>query len=271
VKKLSPRNLKEKHVRAMCRKFEEENLSAAAIQTYMSFLRVFCVWIGKKGMIRRTEEYFDDPGKVKRVYAAKKDKSWDIPEIDKIKIINQMMQDHPCVGMQLLVMDAFGLRRKEAIMLKPLLAEHGGMLHITDGAKTGKPRVIPIKTEYQQYVLVAAQRFVKIPAAHMGDPRFSLKQNLTLFSNIVYRAGIKKTGLGALGITAHGLRAGFAMKFMEDLGLVPVLRGGKSGQIDPDEEEAIRQKVALALGHNRTSVTTAYSGPRNKRAGQKSN
>ena len=259
---VQPRNLREKHIRAMCKRYEEEGLSAAAIQTYLSFLRMLCSWIGKAGMIRRTAEYFDDPAKVKRKYAAEKDKSWDVPGVDKQKILGEMLQDHPYVGMQLLMMDAFGLRRKEAIMLRPNLAEKGGMLHVVDGTKTGKPRAVPIDTDYQRAVLAVAQRSVRIPSAYLGDPKLGLKENLTKFSNVVHRAGIKKTGEGALGITAHGLRAGYAMDFMAHLGLIPVLRVGEANQMPPEKEEAIRQEVALALGHNRTSVTTAYSGKR---------
>jgi integrase len=82
------------------------------------------------------------------------------------------------------------------------------------------------------------------------------------FSNIIRTYGIKKTGRGALGITAHGLRAGFAMDQLEKRGLTPVLRGGTIDQMPKDEEQRVRVEVSALLGHNRPQVTTAYSGPK---------
>lgn len=259
--KVEPRNIGQRHIRAICQHYEETGLSAATIQTRISFLRVFCRWINKPGMIADVQQYFSNPDYGRRTYQATRDKSWDIPELDKPNIIHQILHQHPYVGHQLLVMDAFGLRRKEAVMLRPFLAAHHGHLFITDGSKGGKPRVIPIEDDYQKEVIQRVIEFVRKTAHHLGDPKLSLKQNLYRFSNVVRQFGIKKTGKGALGVTAHGLRAGFAMTQMEKRGLVPLLRGGEIGALPSKQEHAIRAEVSNLLGHNRTQVTTAYSGP----------
>ena len=57
------------------------------------------------------------------------------------------------------------------------------------------------------------------------------------------------------------MRAGFAMREMEDNGMTPSLRGGEPGQLPPEQEKRIREELSQKLGHNRSQVTTAYSGP----------
>lgn len=262
--KVDPKNLGERHIRAICKKYEKDGLSAATFQTYISFLRVFCIWIGKPGMIKAVSQYFTDPQYAKRSYAATKDKSWDVPHVDKMRIIHEILSAHPYIGHQLLMEDAFGLRRKESIMIRPFMCERDGNLHIIDGAKGGKSRVIPIEDEYQREILDRVKAFLGNTSRHLGDPDLTLVQNLYRFSNVVKKYGIKKSGKGALGITAHGLRAGFAMNQMEKRGLTSVLRGGEIGQLPPEVEHQIRVEVSRLLGHNRPEVTTAYSGARSQ-------
>jgi integrase len=258
--KIDPAGVGLRHIKAICQKYEADGLSAATIQTRISFLRVFCVWIGKPNMIGDIKEFFEDPNTVKRTYQATHDKSWDIPEVDKYGIIAQLLIEHPYVGYQLLLQDAFGLRRKEAIMFRPLVSILNDKLHITAGAKGGKVRSVPIADDYQREVIAKVLEFVGKKSDHLGDPQYDLKGNIARYSYVVRKFGIKKTGRGALGITGHGLRAGFAMNQMESRGLIPVLRGGELGALDPEVEKRIRLEVSQLLGHNRTKVMTAYSG-----------
>jgi integrase len=261
---VEPKNFKEKHIKVICQKFEDDGIAAATIQTYLSFIRAFCSWIGKAGMMGDISEYFSDVNRLKRSYQASYDKSWDIPEIEKERIINDLLRLYPYVGMQLLLQDAFGLRRKEAMMLRPFVSEKNGQLHVFEGTKGGKPRVITTESEYQKFVIELAKGLVGNSTGHTGDPNLTLEQNLKKYSNVLYRNGIKKFGKGALGITGHGLRAGFAIDQMEKRGVISVLRGGELGQLPPDEEAQARMEVSQLLGHNRPAVTTAYSGPQTK-------
>ncbi len=258
--KFEIKNLKEKHIAAICCKYETDQLAASTIQTYISFLRAFCIWIGKPGMIGDIKKYFKNASILERRYAATHDKSWDIPRIDKYKIFAEVERTHPYVHIQLLMEDAFGLRRKESIMIRPYVAEKDGHLFITDGSKGGRSRIIPIDNEYQREVIHKAQSFVKHTSRHLGDPSLSLEQNMKKFSNVMTSFGIKKSGVNSLGITAHGLRSGYAIREMEKLGLVPLIKGGKIGSLPKAQEIEIRLRVSRLLGHNRMEVMAAYAG-----------
>ena len=259
--KVMPKSIGLRHVKVVCKKYEAEGIAASTIQTRISFLRALCKWIGKPNMIGDIKGFFDNPDVIKRSYQATYDKSWDVLDIDKYRIIHQIMQEYPYIGFQLLLQDSFGLRRKEAIMLRPYLDYREGMLHIRHGAKGGRVRSITVTNEYQTEVMQRVLQFVGKDGKHMGDQNYDLKGNLSRYSRVLHQFGIKKTGQGALGITGHGLRAGFAMREMEDNGLTPSLRGGEPGQLSPEHEKRVREEVSQKLGHNRPQITTAYSGP----------
>ena len=216
-------------------------------------------------MIVDISTYFINKSILDRSYQAVSDKSWDVCGIDKERIFAELELNYPFIWLQLLMKDAFGLRRKEAISLRPYLAEKNGHLYITVGGKGGKSRIIKIEDEYQQLVIQKAITFVDKKAIHIGGTETNLKKNMRKFSNVVHRLGIKKTGKGALGVTAHGLRAGFAMRQMMLKGLVPYIKGGRIGEIDKAKELEIRREVSMLLGHNRIQVTTAYSGPQTQK------
>lgn len=255
--KTEPRNLKEHHVHKVVLEWEKEGMKPATLQKYLSHLRQYCEWIGKRGMIREAENYVTNQSSVERTYIATEDKSWDKTELDKYKILQEIFNKDQYVGMQIMMQDAFGLRRKEAICIRPYISEKDGFIHVSDGTKGGKSRIVPVDTDIKRAVLKKAQQFVGYTQAHLGNPKKNLEQNLTRYSNILRRSGVNKS---ELGITGHGLRAGFAMRELEVRGLIPVLRGGKIGTLEKAEEKRIRMEVAELLGHHRTRVTTAYSG-----------
>jgi integrase len=255
--KTEPRNLKEHHVHKVVLEWEKEGIKPATLQKYLSHLRQYCEWIGKRGMIREAEKYVVNSLSVERTYIATEDKSWDKTELDKYKILQEIFNKDQYVGIQIMMQDAFGLRRKEAICIRPYISEKEGFLHVSDGTKGGKSRIVPVDTDIKRAVLKKAQQFVNYTQAHLGNPKKNLEQNLTRYSNILRRSGVNKA---ELGITGHGLRAGFALRELEVRGLIPVLKGGKIGALAKEDERKIRMEVAELLGHHRTRVTTAYSG-----------
>lgn len=52
-----PRNLNERHIRAMVAVWRQEKLAPATIQTYFSFLRGLAAWLDKPGLIRTPDFY----------------------------------------------------------------------------------------------------------------------------------------------------------------------------------------------------------------------
>lgn len=258
---VSPSNIKLRHVEFICKKFEKENLSPATIQTYITHLRVFCRWIGKNGMIGDVSNFFSNPESIKRCYAATELKTWTDNNVDIKEMLNRVKQDNVYVWMQLIMQQSFGLRRKEALCIRPLLSVVDNTLHIIAGSKGGKNRVIPIETELQKAAITIARQFVGKTSQSIMDPKLTLKQSLKKYSNTLAKHGLTKKDAG---VTGHWLRVEYIINFMEANGLTPIVKGGGLGQLPKNEEQEIRLGAAQRLGHNRASVTTAYSGPMSK-------
>lgn len=259
--KVSPNNIKLKHIKYICEKYERDKISAATIQTYITHLRVFCRWIGKNGMIKDVGQYFTNPELIKRQYAATELKTWTSKGIDINQKLNEIKQDNIYVWIQLLVQQAFGLRLKEAVCLRPYMSNLDGKLHVLDGTKGGKSRIVQIENEFQKFVIETAIQFVGKTSSSLMDPKLSLKQNLKKYSNTMTKHGLTKK---KAGVTGHWLRSEYVIDFMISRGLKPLICGGGMGKLSKVEEREVRLAAAKRLGHNRINVTTAYSGPISK-------
>ena len=77
------------------------------------------------------------------------------------------------VAMALQLQAAFGLRAKEAYMLRPHLADQGSILAISRGAKNGRPRTVRIETEFQRKTLDQAKALVGGATESIGDPHLT--------------------------------------------------------------------------------------------------
>lgn len=253
----SMKNLREKHIVAWVKLLLKNGQAPATIQNKLSVLRIFCCWVGKAGMVRATEYYVSDPALVKRSTATVIDKSWDHKDVEKL--IDAVCKKDENVGMQLKLSHLFGLRRQEAIMLKPAVAHEGDFLHVRSGTKGGRPRLVPIISEMQRTVLQDAKGMADLKSGLICRPGKSLKQAINRFKYVMRYCGITKLGEG---VTAHGLRHGYVHHRYEertDGGKLPV-KGGKPGEVDPQLDKLAKLKIMEEVGHSRLSVSTAYGG-----------
>lgn len=260
-------NLRETHVRALVKHWEETGKSASTIQNRLTTLRVFSSWIGKHGMVREAEHYASSRESVRRQSSARYDKSWSARAIDAMSLIEHVCAEDPYVGIQLKLALAFGLRRKEAVMFKPF-RNHVGQAVLLDaqsGTKGGKARVIPITDEMQLAILNEAKHIAKYAEGHVGDPNRSLQQNLRRFYLITGKFGITRKDLG---VTAHGLRHQFLNDYYERItgrpspvraDLLQHPTGPAIAPLDGIDKLAQIQTSAVA-GHVRPQIVTAYTG-----------
>ena len=246
--------------------------SAAYIQQQLSFLRVFSCWIGKPGLVRHAEHYVEKPEIVRRHYSARHDKGWTGNQVDIEESIRAVARIDEYVAAQLRMVWAFGLRRKEAIMFRPHVAEvpayalpascaaidrYVSFLRIKRGTKGGRLRFVAVRTQAQRDALAFARQIAHFPNSHLGRPELTLKQSLDHFSNVVRVAGLTKK---SLGVTPHGLRHEFAGDLFYTLAHVPPpVRGGDPSS-DPEVMRAAYLQVAQQLGHNRPQISNAYLG-----------
>ena len=265
-----PRNLGQKHIHAMVQVWREDKLKPATIQTYLSFLRGLAKWMGKNGFIRKPAHYGLELAEYQRHEAAERDKSWSAQGVDIDALIEQVCAYDPYVGASLRVIRAFGMRKKESVMLRPHACvvpfestglpeeERQGDLYvwIQQGAKNGRQRFVPLDTVARRTALAQAQRVVSGHDAHLGNPSRDLKRNLRHFGYVLEKFGITSN---QLGITAHGLRhEALIDEFVALTGHQPPVRGG--GPMPADDDKAARLAVSRLAGHSRPRASQAYLG-----------
>jgi integrase len=269
-----------RHVRAVVQDWvapqprtRPHRLSAATIRTELSHLRTYATWIGKPGLVQPAEAYVSDPALVTRECVATRDKSWRAQDIDPDALIAEIAAYDVWVGAQLRLARAYGLRVKEAVMLRPWLAERAALpgddpsaavphLELEPGTKGGRLRHIPIDTPAKRSALDAAKALVRGEAHFLADPKRSLVQNLNRLRTVMKRFGV--TG-SELGVTPHGLRHEYAGdRYTEVAGVAPPVRGGSTP--DAATDERARLEVAAQLGHSRAAIASAYLGARRVRS-----
>lgn len=280
--RVEPCNLGERHVAALMRFWSahqhftamarQEPFSAAYIQQQLSILRVFAGWIGKPGLVRSAAAYVDDPGRVTRHGAARQDRSWYGHGVDAEELVSQVEATDRHVGVQLRLMMAFGMRRKEAVMFWPHVAEvpayalpdghpsaqrFVSFLRIRRGTKGGRLRYTAVRNDIQRRALEEARRIARQPYDHVGHPGLSLKQSLDRFSNVVRSVGITRA---VLGVTAHGLRHEFANDLYFEIAQVRAPVRGGDPALDPTVRLDAYRQVAEQLGHHRPRISGAYLG-----------
>jgi len=265
-----PRNLAQRHVRALADHWRSTHLAPATVQTYFSFLRGLAMWIGKPGLIREPGYYGLAAEHVQRHGYAEFDHSWSAQAVDIDTTLERIGRFDPHVGAMLRLIRAFGLRRKEAVMLQPhrcvvpfeatgLSPEHRAAdtyLWIRAGAKGGRERFIAVSTRERMEALAQARYVAGSPDAHMGNPAHDLRANLRRFHYVLSKFGVTAKGLG---VTAHGLRHEMLIGHYEALtGVRAPIRGGE--RPPPEIERRARAAVAALAGHARIRVADAYLG-----------
>jgi integrase len=249
-------NIREKHVRAWVEFLVNNEQMPSTIQNKLSFLRVYCNWIGKPGFVRSPEFYVEDSSLVKRTTATKHDKSWD--SLDKQKLLDVITLKDKYIGMQNRLCDEFGLRRVESIMFKPHVDDEGDYLYVHSGTKGSRPRIVPVVNAVQRALLEEAKQLADPKTGLIAPPGKTLKQAINRFKYVMKYCGLTKK---SVGVTAHGLRHGYVHKRYEDRtgGKLPV-KGGKPGDVDPTLDKIAKLKTMEEVGHSRVSVGTAYGG-----------
>ena len=254
-------NFREHHMKQLAHYWEENGIKD--IQTRISTFRVFChIWLGKPGMIRESERYVRNPDSVRRRCATNVDKSWSGQGIDPLALIAKVAAINPRVAIILELMFAFGLRVKEALLLRPYLADKAELLAISRGAKGGRQRVTEILSVVQRDVLERTKAFAEKKTSSMIPADRTFNSYRKYFYRVCNRAGIGRK----FGIVPHGLRHEYANKKYEEItGDRSPIKGGKLGTVDPGLDDYARADIAEHLGHSRRNIVSAYLGASNRR------
>lgn len=262
-----PRNLDQRHIRATVERWKQQELTPATLQSYFSFLRTFAQWIRKPGLVQSPSSYGLTSEQYRRQEGAQSDKSWSAHGIDAAEVIARISGFDPWIGAALLLIQAFGLRRKEALMFHPDqvvgFIETGlpdakrtadRYLAVLRGSKGGRRRYIPVDSPAREAALLHALQHIRADG-DLAPAGRTLKQALERFSYTMKKFGLTAQGLGA---TAHGLRHQVLLEtFAHCAGYPAPVRGG----VDKgNEDRDARQQVAELAGHGRHRASSAYLG-----------
>ncbi|HRE84608.1 MAG TPA: integrase domain-containing protein [Opitutaceae bacterium] len=243
-----------KHIEVLAKAWEARGLSASTLQNNLSTFRVFAGWIGKEGMVERAEKYVS-PGAASRSTIATEDKSWTAAGVDVREKLAEVAEKDARVGLQVALQAIFGLRSREAMQLRPHVADKGSYLALTVGTKGGRDRVVPIDAPEKRELIDRAKTFAASKLASTSDPNKTLVQVKNHYYHVLRSCGITR----AEGLTSHGLRHGYANdRYQQITWQRSPVRGGQPPHQDTDQ--AARLEIAEELGHSRGSVTTHYLG-----------
>lgn len=258
-----PDNLGDKHIAALVKAWHAEKYAAKTIQVKLSYLRIFCRWVGKGNMVKDAGHYLPDvPRSQLRVKTvAMASKSWAANGIDIAEKVREADALDRRFGAMLRLAVAFGLRRHEVLECSPWKVDRGDRF-AAYRTKGDRPRDIYIDTDEQRIVLDYVKSMVK-KREYLGwqtksdGSAANIKYNLAKWHKMLAKIGITKA---MSNVSGHGLRAQYAENAALIANVIPPTLGGTGGQMPKEDLDLKRLQISELLGHSRISITSAYYG-----------
>ena len=240
-------SIKGKHVTALVAHWKTSGLSDQTIRNRLTWLRWWAYQIGKPGLLPKNNDTY---GLAERGrFSGNKAKRLEGTALERVR--------DPRVQLALKLEAAFGLRREEALKLRPVLADRGDRIALkASWCKGGRYREIPI-THEKQRALLDEVRAVVGDGSLIGTGR-NYHQALKSYENQIIKAGISN---------AHGYRHAYAQWRYKVLTgwSCPAAGGPTVDAMTPAQaarDRAARFEISHELGHGRLDVTDTYLGRR---------
>ncbi|MCP5409972.1 MAG: integrase domain-containing protein [Chromatiaceae bacterium] len=243
---MNARSLKPKHVDALVKQWQEQELSTGTIKNRMAVLRWWAQKVDKQNVVARSNDHYGIPD---RQYVTNSSKAKALHAADLEKIPD------PHVRLSLELQQAFGLRREEAIKFRPGFADRGDHILLkASWTKGGKERSVPIRKNAQRELLDRIKRQVGNGSLIPADR--SYVQQLRVYERLTANAGLSRM---------HGLRHAYAQQRYRELTgwLAPAAGGPTSKQLSPEQkarDHEVRQMLSLEIGHVRSQILGLYVG-----------
>ena len=264
--KVMPQNLGDRHVRILMNEwYFKKKLKIRTVVNYLGTMRKFAGWIGKSNMVLPIAKYLPNvpAADLKIRSVAVKSKSWAGNGLDEQEYFKKADQLDVRFGCMLRAQKVFGLRLIEVLQMRPWHWDFDAYLFMPENVgKNGRERPIQIRVQEQREVL----EFIKSKVGkdeYLGWSHAGLSKTAKLHANYQhYQYLMRKLGITKkqVGVTGHGLRAGFSEDALEGRGLVPPTRGGLPNQMSREDERIVKSKTAQDMGHNRLNFGGAYYG-----------
>ena len=239
-------SLKGKHVAALVARWHAEQISPGTFKNRMAQLRWLAEKNGTPKIIARSNDAYGIPD---RVYVTNVSKATEL-DLDRLAQVTD-----PYTQMSLKLERAFGLRRKESIMIRPAWADRGDRIVLKDSwAKGKREREIPIRNAEQRQLLDEAKQFAG--AGSLIPKAMRYVDQVKRFETQCNKVGIHHV---------HGLRHHYAQERYRELTgwECPANGGPKSKQLTPEQKAIDREArvtITAELGHGRLQVVAQYVG-----------
>jgi integrase len=245
-RKMNAQSLKPKHIEALVKNWQQENLSIGAIKNRLTAIRWWAQKVNRQNVVARSNDHYGIPDR-QFVTNVSKARTVTDPDVAQVRDLH--------VRMSLELQQVFGLRREEAIKFQPAFADKGDHIKLkASWTKGGKSREIPVRTEAQRSVLNRARQLAGngslIPSAR------NYRQQLRIYERHTANAGLSKM---------HGLRHAYAQQRYQELaGWRAPAAGGPIVKTLTVEQKRVDQEARLTisreLGHERIQVVGIYLG-----------
>jgi integrase len=142
---MSARSLKPKHIEALLEHWRAQELNTGTIKNRIAMIRWWANKVDKRNVVARSNEHYGIPDR-RFVTNESKARTVTKAQLEKVK------DEHVCMSLEL--QQAFGLRREEAMKIRPCIADQGDHLFLqASWTKGGRERIVPIRTKQQREVL----------------------------------------------------------------------------------------------------------------------
>lgn len=245
-RRMKAQSLKPKHIEALTQHWLTTGCAAGTMKNRMSAIRWWARKVNKQNVVARSNDHYGLP---RRQYSGSASKATTI-EKDQLERVTD-----PYVSLSLELQREFGLRREEAIKIRPQLADNGEVLWLKPSwTKGGREREIPIRTKVQRQLLEKARQLAG--KGSLIPSHKTYVQQLRLYEGQCIRAGLSRM---------HGLRHTYAQRRFEELtGFKAPAAGGPKRQDLTEDQRALDKKaraiISEELGHNREAITVVYLG-----------
>lgn len=250
------KNLKHKHIEKLVSHWKENGLAPGTIKNRMADLRYMCQSQGRHKLMYESNDAYDIE---RRSYIPQQSKAQH--EIDPHRI------NDPYVQASVRLQQAFGLRREEAIKIKPgqalkQVASGTNYLRLQGSWTKGNiERTIPITNQAQLDAINQARRLAGTGALIPTQKNY--EQQMRCYDTVTRQAGL---------YNLHGLRHAYAQSRYRQLTdyyskgkgwQCPIAGGPARYHLTPGQKQTdrqVRQQIAEELGHSRVAIVKNYIG-----------
>jgi integrase len=251
----TPWSLKAKHVEYLVRRWVEKGQGGGTIENKLTYLRAIADWLGKTNLVGTLADYVDrkEHG-LERSYIATEDRSWVAHGVSATEKIAEIARTCRHVAVQLKLQAAFGLRREESFLFRPLEAvRDADTLRITRGTKGGRERDVPLDAKFA--ILEEAVRLSNGFTGSTIPESYTLVQWTTRYKTVLRKHGVTKRGIG---VTGHGLRHQYLQELYQSVTGSPAPIKGNGDRPAPSLHVEAMKRVVEAAGHSRVTKANAY-------------